>query len=92
MRVKNLVIIMSLTLLTSCQIYKKDFDCPIASGIPCQSVSEIESMIIEQEEGSDYLSCDEHPKEQRKQEVWIRQEISKEGNVTPERYFEVKTK
>lgn len=37
--------------LTSCQVYKSDFDCPPCRGVPCRSVSEIESMIVETPEG-----------------------------------------
>lgn len=44
-----------MTFLTSCSIYKQQFDCPPPSGIPCASVTEIESMIVETENGSDLI-------------------------------------
>lgn len=42
-------------LLSSCSIYKQQFDCPPPAGIPCASVTEIESMIVETEKGSDLI-------------------------------------
>lgn len=39
--------------LTSCQIYKNHFDCPPCKGVPCTSVTSLEKMIVETEEGSD---------------------------------------
>ena len=47
--------IVGLLLLPACSIYKQQFDCPPPSGIPCASVTEIESMIIETEKGSDLI-------------------------------------
>lgn len=43
------------SLLSSCSIYKQQFDCPPPKGIPCTSVTEIESMIVETEQGADLL-------------------------------------
>ena len=42
-------------LLSSCAIYKQQFDCPPPAGIPCASVTEIESMIVETEKGPDLI-------------------------------------
>lgn len=42
-------------LLCSCSIYKQQFDCPPPAGIPCASVTEIESMIVETEKGADLI-------------------------------------
>ncbi len=42
-------------LLSSCSIYKQQFDCPPPAGIPCASVTEIESIIVETEKGSDLI-------------------------------------
>ena len=39
--------------LCSCSIYNRDFDCPPGKGIGCKSVTEIEEMIVETEEGPD---------------------------------------
>jgi hypothetical protein len=41
--------------LSSCSIYKDQFDCPPPCGIPCTSVTDIESMIVETEQGPDVL-------------------------------------
>jgi len=49
-------LMIALTLfLTSCSIYKQQFDCPPPAGIPCASVTEIESMIVETERGADLI-------------------------------------
>ncbi|CAF24153.1 hypothetical protein [Candidatus Protochlamydia amoebophila] len=42
-------------LLPSCAIYKQQFDCPAPKGIPCTSVTAIESLIVETQEGADFL-------------------------------------
>lgn len=56
--------------LSSCAMYKRQFDCPIPCGMPCTSVTEIESMIVETVDGPDVLviteekSCScSHPKD-----------------------------
>ena len=41
--------------LSSCSIYKQQFDCPPPAGIPCASVTAIEGMIVETDKGSDLL-------------------------------------
>lgn len=48
---------LSLLILTvsSCSIYKQQFDCPPPAGIPCASVTEIESMIVETDQGADLI-------------------------------------
>ena len=40
-------------LMSSCAVYNKHFDCSAPSGIPCRSVTEVESLIVENEEGPD---------------------------------------
>lgn len=37
----------ALLLLSSCQVYRGQFDCPPGEGVPCTSVTQIESMIVE---------------------------------------------
>lgn len=51
----NLLLICSTVLLfsASCNVYRSDFDCPPGCGVPCASVTEIESMIVETQEGPD---------------------------------------
>lgn len=43
-------------LFCSCQMYRANFDCPPGKGIPCTSVTDIESMIIETPKGPDVLA------------------------------------
>lgn len=43
-------------LSSSCQMYRANFDCPPAKGIPCTSVTDIESMIIETPKGPDVIA------------------------------------
>jgi conjugal transfer pilus assembly protein TraV len=52
-----------LLLLSSCSVYKQQFDCPPPEGIPCASVTEIEAMILETESGADLLVVPEQEKE-----------------------------
>ncbi|NGX47096.1 MAG: hypothetical protein K1000chlam3_00465 [Chlamydiae bacterium] len=42
-----------LFLFSSCSNYRSNFDCPAYSGAGCKSVSQIEAMIVENEQGSD---------------------------------------
>ena len=42
---KLFVFLLSLCLLTSCQIYKSDFDCPHGPGLGCVSVTEVNEWI-----------------------------------------------
>lgn len=41
--------------LCSCQVYRSNFDCCPVSGVPCTSVTELESMIVETQKGPDIL-------------------------------------
>jgi hypothetical protein len=51
-------IIVLLALLTSCSMYKTNFDCPPGEGIPCTPVTTLEKMIIESPCGEDqFLGC-----------------------------------
>jgi len=43
---------------TSCGVYRSSFDCPPGKGVPCASVSEIESMIVETNHGPDLFLPD----------------------------------
>ena len=51
--VSRVFLICSVVLGTSCQVYRSQFDCAPSSGVPCASVSEIESRIVETTEGPD---------------------------------------
>lgn len=57
MRIKSIINFAGLILLlSSCQMYRSQFDCPPGDGIPCSSVTDIESMIIETPFGSDVVA------------------------------------
>lgn len=42
---KQTLLILGLCLLSSCQIYKSDFDCPHSPGLGCVSVSHVNDLI-----------------------------------------------
>ena len=80
---KFLSLVLFLLFLSSCQTYRSSFDgCP-QTGIPCTSVSEIEAMIMESEEGPDVLierdtkqklvfrKCEIKRKKGRVRRIWI---------------------
>lgn len=48
---KSLFLLFLSGVIASCQSYKNQFDCPPGEGVPCTSVSELEKMIIESDEG-----------------------------------------
>ena len=43
----------SLFSFSSCTMYKQNFDCPVGKGVSCKSLTQIEEMIIEKEQGAD---------------------------------------
>ena len=49
----RIYLLISIILLSSCSFYKTSFDCPPGVGVKCKSVTEIENMIIEHENGPD---------------------------------------
>jgi hypothetical protein len=53
---KLLSLLSIIFLTTSCQMYCTKFDCPPGEGVPCTSVTDIESMVIETNEGPDVLA------------------------------------
>jgi hypothetical protein len=50
---KKIPLILSLACLTSCAMYQQDFDCPPPCGVPCTSVTDLESMVLETNQGPD---------------------------------------
>ena len=50
------IFLIGAALLSSCQMYQSNFDCPPGVGIPCTSVTDIESMVIETDKGPDVLA------------------------------------
>lgn len=84
-------------LLTSCQIYRSEFDCPPGIGVPCTSVSDIEGMIVETEEGSDVFTGGEGSPRELWQErvmcrrccsrrVWIQESQTSSENIVEGHY------
>jgi hypothetical protein len=52
-----LFLLMAIT-LTSCSIYKRDFDCPPVEGVPCTPVTTLEKMIVETPAGEEaFTGC-----------------------------------
>ena len=49
----NFYLFANFLFLTSCQIYRNQFDCPPCKGVPCTSVTKLEKMIVETDEGAD---------------------------------------
>lgn len=44
--------------LSSCSMYKRDFDCPPGEGISCTPVTTLERMVVESSSGPDiFLGC-----------------------------------
>jgi hypothetical protein len=86
MKVKFLLLsFLGSCLFSSCSMYLQHFDCPPDPGVPCTSVTDLEKMIIETDEGPDiflgkepcYLSSILKSISSRK--IWICQPKSKEG-------------
>lgn len=52
---RKILIVSFLLLSSSCQVYKSSFEYVPEEGIPCKSVTEIESMIVESESGPNFI-------------------------------------
>ena len=95
MRLKKLLLSGIVTLLTSCSQYRSTFDCPPGRGVPCTSVSEIESRIIETEQGPDiFAGCHEGCSEWKQKaaklrlsRVWIEESTTDEGHIIEGHYL-----
>lgn len=83
----------SLLFLTSCQVYRSDFDyCP-GRGVSCKSVTEIEKMVIETEKGPDlFVSFDEGKARNVQRRVWIEGRRSECGEFTEGHYLYFRSK
>lgn len=55
----RLLLLSLLLFLTSCGIYKSDFDCRPGKGIGCAPVGEVLDLIVEQDEGEDVFIQDQ---------------------------------
>lgn len=75
--------------LSSCTIYRWQFDCPPDPGVPCTSVTDLEQMVIETEQGPDiFLS---NPPTQCiagiGKKVWINESQTPDGCWIPGHYI-----
>ena len=52
MKAAHLMLIIPL-ICASCTIYRQQFDCPPDPGVPCTSVTDLEQMIVETNQGPD---------------------------------------
>ena len=52
MKIAHFMLVIPL-IFASCSIYRQQFDCPPDPGVPCTSVSDLEQMIVETQEGPD---------------------------------------
>ena len=85
----------SLTILTSCTEYRSHFDCSPGRGVPCTSVSKIESMIIETSKGPDIFTGCQEKREAWKDKkanlkicrVWIEEAETEDGHVIGGHYL-----
>lgn len=52
---KNFVVFLPIfvSLITSCAVYKQEFDCKVPCGVPCTSETDLEAMIVETADGAD---------------------------------------
>lgn len=77
-------------LMSSCQVYQAQFDCCPGRGVPCASLTEIEKLIVETEEGPDLFLGNPKTDSYWKQDatkyihtsngrIWIEQKITQEG-------------
>jgi len=71
-----LSLLLHLFTLSSCAIYQPDFDCPVPCGVPCCSVTDLESMVEEQKQGADLFLPQQESAVNRicaafKRKVWI---------------------
>lgn len=84
--------LLNLLSLTSCEIYKQDFDCPPPCGMSRTSETDLESMVIETDKGSDLFipedkesncSCRKCRKAKAphflNRKVWICHHLTEEG-------------
>jgi hypothetical protein len=77
-----------LFLLSSCAVYRQQFDCPPDPGVPCTSVTDLEQMIAETESGPDLFF--NHAVAQctvfQKKRVWINEHQTPDGCWVPGHY------
>lgn len=53
MKLRLFIFQAAILFFSSCSIYERNFDCFPAEGVPCTSVTDLEAMIIETQEGPD---------------------------------------
>lgn len=80
-----------MTFLSSCAVYKRQFDCPPDQGVPCTSVTDLEQMIVETPSGPDLFlstlpaSCSTACRKR----VWIQEAYAPDGRWIPGHYIEL---
>lgn len=88
MRLLNLLIVIALT--SCCRPYKAHFDCPINEGAPCTSMTKIESLIVETEEGQDIFIGSKwghaFPRPNKATKIWVSPFAAKNEGI-PEGYI-----
>lgn len=75
--------------LSSCAVYRQQFDCPPDCGVPCTSVTDLEQMIVETDKGPDiFLS---NPADQcsvcMRKKIWINECQYPDGRWIPGHYI-----
>jgi hypothetical protein len=85
---RSVFLLLSLLFLTSCSIYRKQFDGPADPGVPCTSVTDLEQMVIETEKGQDiFLSHTTEPCTTRvRRKIWVNDYQTPNGNWIPGHY------
>lgn len=89
-------------LLSSCKVYKNNFDCCVGTGVPCTPITDIERMIIETPEGSPDIFLGYIPqsgqrtsccngKSNNRQRVWIREQTLECGTFIEGHYIYINT-
>ncbi len=102
MKANSFLLLISL-FLPSCAIYSPYFDCPPGEGVPCTSVSTIENMIIETNEGPDIFAgivtnqdCEKVKtmgqsqrcsKESTQRRIWVEEYVSEDGCIVEGHYM-----
>ncbi len=82
---KKLSILSLLVTLTSCGVYKSDFDCRPGKGIGCAPVGEVLDLIVEKEEGEDLFVKDKGTALLLKQDQ--KEKLIKTSNKTGKKYY-----
>lgn len=96
---RKILLVSLLLLSSSCQVYKSSFEYVPEEGIPCKSVTEIESMIVESESGPNFILETDHDaqtvirksnsrssKSEKSKRIWI-EESQKSSDLRVEGHY-----